>query len=527
MKLSLNSSLGRAASVLLAFAGLSAQGYESGDPLVERTINHGEQMMGPSNYFSSRYYDFNNRGNSGLEYYFPSVPTLYLPPLPPVIGGEMMGSWGASGSSGFAAGIDRQTFYSAYTFLASLNELTAKDDGRVAVYHKQGLPLLDEIRGKLEALAGAPPAARALGLSELARQQDSRLQALAADAEAIRVTLVGSRQDFDVAALAGSKQDFNVANLGGRALRLDRPGRETLQLLFAASFYAGLSSEQRRLLPEIACGPAAAGPWKNSEEWSSGTDFFFLPATARIRPPADLPAALEGKIRAFVREKESLKSELQKAVLKNGFFFMSKRRRFLAELAEQQAPRLAALEPLAEEIRVGLAAIGFPDQLGGSSLPADLTERVGHYYARKVEARRDLASRLRELRSEFPTATIAIARHGEGLAITSSPLSSEAEASLAKFNAQQAERYTAFARESEILRREIEQRLANSPQRSTRTVDQLAADFAKAYAARENRERSRDYIRAVLEPGLSPAQRRLLFQATTAELEQAGASLQP
>ena len=51
------------------------------------------------------------------------------------------------------------------------------------------------------------------------------------------------------------------------------------------------------------------------------------------------------------------------------------------------------------------------------------------------------------------------------------------------------------------LRRDIQDYLERSPQRGTRTVDQLAGDFARAYAARENGDRDRDYTRAVLEPG--------------------------
>ena len=98
---------------------------------------------------------------------------------------------------------------------------------------------------------------------------------------------------------------------------------------------------------------------------------------------------------------------------------------------------------------------------------------------------------------------------------------------LLEINAGQARHYTAFAAESEILRRDIQRYLDSSPQRGTRTVDQLAGDFAKAYAAREIRDHYRDYSRAVLEPGLSAAQRRLLFQAAVTELEKTDGSNQP
>jgi hypothetical protein len=494
---------------------LSGQAYNpSSDPLVERTINHGEQMMAPSNWAGGRLSDFDNFANPSWNYYNAALPTLYLPPRPPTIAGDMLGSWGTNGRSGFAAKIDREPFYAAYTYLASLNELTAKGDQRVDAYQKQRGPLLDEIRATFEKLEGASPTARAAGLSEVAARQAGRLQTLAAEAEAIRLELVGSRHNY------------YAASLVGRNLLYTGSTEPIVEMLFASSFFAGLTTEQRLLLPEIAHDQQAT-PRKSGGEWTSGTAFYFLPATARIRPPTGLPAALETKIRTFVHEKEDLKNELRAAVLRHNYFFSSKRTRLLTALAEQQAPRLAALEVLAEEIRVGLAGMGFPDQMADQSLPADLTQRVGDFYTRKVEVRRELANRMRELRLEFPGARFEIVQRGNGLAIISSAIISEAEASLEAFNAQQGEKYTAFAKESEVIRQEIQKHLAKLSHGSTRTVDQLAADFAKAYSARENQERSREYIRAVLEPGLSTLQRRLLFQEAVADVEQNGGRLDP
>jgi len=423
-------------------------------------------------------------------------------------------TWVTGFASGVAPNIDHETFYAAYTFEASAGELSAKDNKRVAAYLEASRQLLDEIQAKFQELGSAAPAVRAAGLAQLAAQQDGRLRALAGDAEAIRLALVSSIHYFDPA----------LFERRGRSS--DASTRTTLELLFAASFYAGLSTEQRLLLPEIAFEQASPLR-KEVQGWTKGSGFFFLPATARIQPPADLPPALEEKIRTFVREKENLKSELRRAALRDDHFFSWKRSRQLTALAEQQAPRFAALDTLAEEIRVELTGLGFPDQTESLALPSDLTERVGSFYARKAEARRKLLTRLRELRSEYPAGKFEIVRQGDGLAIVQSSADPKAEASLAEFNASQARRYTAFARESEILRRDIQHRLASNPQRSARTVDQLAADFARAYAVRENGDRYRDYTHAVLEPGLSPAQRRLLFQAATAELEQTGRSIQP
>lgn len=506
MTLRSNFSSTRSASIVLAFVllrhGALAQGYNSTEDPFGRT-NAGEQLMPQTD----RRFEYTPDRDG-------PTPTLFLPLLPPVLGAKSASTWTANFASGFAPNIDRETFYAAYTFEASRGQLRTNENKRVAAYIEKHRQLVDEIQAKFQELASVGPAARATGLAQFATEQDGRLRALADEEESIRLALIGWRHDFD------------HARLGQRVFIFGGPTRAAVRLLFATSYYAGLSTEQRRLLPEIAYEQATPVQTEGAE-WSPGSTFFFLPATARIQPPANLPPALDQKIRTFVRDKDRLKTELRGAILQSSSIFISNRTRRLGALAEQQAPRFATLEKLAEEIRTELTGLGFPDQTASLALPVDLTERVGKFYARKVETRRELLNRLRELRSEYPTGRFEIAQQGDGLAIVQSKAGDKAAASVAEFNAGQARRYSEFAHESEILRHDIQLYLLNNPQRATRTVDQLAADFAKAYAARESGETDRDYVRAVLQPGLSPPQRRLLFQAATAELAQASEPLQP
>jgi hypothetical protein len=506
-------------------------GPDGRDPFVIMRGDTGNQMMASGDYVRGV-----TEGMSSDErnIYFPAydqaryydmTQMLLVPPVPPALGDVLSGAYGGGFLSVSGGGFDRspwadyerETFYGSYAVLARLNKLSAKETERIAAYRSTRQQLLKEIRTKFEALTGATPAERTAGLAELAAQQDTRLRALAGEEEAIRSDLAWVYSVFG----------FRIA-LRGRVFHFDPSVSESPRLFSGAYFYAGLSTEQRLLLTEIAYGQAVG--MKIDGQYGKVADsagFYFLPATSCFPLPANLPPALKAKIDAFAKEKESLKTELRAAVLQEDYFFTSTRTKRLAALAGQQAPRFAALDALAEEIRVGLAGLGFPHQPGNLDLdlPADLTQRLESFNARKVEVRRELLNRLRQFRTEYRTYGFDIKRKGDGLAIMQAG-DQPAVDGLADFNASQARQYTAFAAESEILRRDIQRYLESSPQRATRTVDQLAGDFAKAYAARGIRDRYRDYARAVLEPGLSAMQRRLLFQSVIAEMENGG-PLQP
>ena len=543
MSLRFNSSPVRFAAIMFIaiFLGLRATAQpDSRDPFVimrggageQMTASSGDMIRGVTEGLSSDQRDIYFPAYDQARY-FDLAQMLFVPPVPPALGDALPSGWNAGFSSSLAPVYARETFYGGYVLLSRLNKLSTKEMERIAAYRSARQQLVDEIRAKFAELAGATPAVRQAGLAELAVRQDSRLRALADEAEAIRSDLAWVNSIFRIRItlppgpfrLDQSEQSQQLTILGAGKARVAVP--ELPRLFASAYFHAGLSTEQRLLLTEIAYGQAV-GTKKDGQAGrvADTAGFFFLPATACIRLPTGLPPALEEKIHAFAREKESLKSELRSAVLRDDYFFVSTRTRRLAALAEQQAPRFAALEARAEEIRVELAGRGAYDQPEDPALPADLTQRMGSFNARKVEVRRELLNRLRQFQTEYRTYAFNIERKGDGLAIMQVGDWPAADG-LAEFNASQARHYTAFAAESEILRRDIQRYLDSSPQRGTRTVDQLAGDFAKAYAAREIRDHYRDYSRAVLEPGLSAAQRRLLFQAAVTELEKTDGSNQP
>ena len=528
-------SLARSAAIVLATFCLvqraAAQAYDpSHDPFVQRTTNMGEQMR-QERAFGGSVFD-----RTDPFYFFGGTYSgrMRVPALPPALGEDLasrfvevpgrvevlrpkaaLGGDGLDGSA--AAEFTRETFYGPYAMLLDWHQVSGKQAKRVAAYQTARQELLEELKSNLAEVAGAAPATRQAALIELAARQDARLQALANEAEAIRGDL----------ATSGTANEFRIG-LWHRTAHFEESSDRFLWLFFSYYFDAGLSTDQRQLLPEIAYEqrPKSANPDKKPSG-NATAYFYFLPAAARIRVPANLPSSLMEKIRACVKEKESLKNELRTEVLRDGEIYTRRRTNRFTALAERQAPRFAALYKLAEEIRVELAGFEYPAQPGKLALPADLTRRVGDFYARKVAVQRELIKRKVDAQQQFPTAYFAIERRGDGLAIKQDGVSPQNAASLTEFNASLARRYTALAQESETLRRDIQRYAGASSHHEARSVDQLATDFAKAYAAQENWNQYSTYYRAVLEPGLSPAQRQLLFHSAVTELEQNARMLHP
>lgn len=474
------------AVVSLGFAALA----QSIDQFQQMRTNQGEEMRRSGNSNSP----FGYQGG-GVQYDsgFPDAPRWYSrrfeasyhPPLPPALGDDLPYARMTGAVYLPAAEFSREVFYGPYAALVARHGVSAALAQRVSAYRNHRDAQLRDINTRFDELRDATPAVWTARLAELARQQDGGLRALAAEAESIRNDLAG---------------------------------QYPRSLVEAQYQYPGLSIEQRLLLPEIAYGTAVL----TSEEAPPGTYLYFLPATARIKLPANLDEALQAKIQAFAREKEELKSDLRTAVVREEYRFSFHREQRLAEFARAQAPRFAALEALAEDIRLGLARYNSPDQPEPPALPTDLAERVTDFQRRKVELQREFAGRLRRLRAEYPQEHFATARQGDALVIVQTGGGAKPLRDVTEFNASLAERCTTLARDTEALRRDIQHYAETHPKQVAGDVDQVATQFAKAYVARQTWSAYRDYFRAVLQPGLSPAQRRVVFQAAAEQLDQAG-----
>jgi hypothetical protein len=252
---------------------------------------------------------------------------------------------------------------------------------------------------------------------------------------------------------------------------------------------------------------------------------------ARIRLPAEMPDELRLKIEAYRNEKAALKQEIRTVLYKEDrSFFDYRRTNALKALAEQQAARFSALEQAAEEIRAGLAPLANPAKPPTIALPHDLLERVGRYWDAKDLWQKTMLAKLEALRNALPEDRVEFVRQKDSLQIqvvanrrSKQDVAAKRDALLAElapFNAEHAASYAALARDKEMLRTEVlKAASAIAGRTSTKSIEMLLAEFSYAFSLQERWDRFAEYETAVLQPGLSPEQRRLLFGAAIESLD--------
>lgn len=421
-----------------------------------------------------------------------------------------------------------ETFYAPLSALMYSEDLTRKRRDSFDAYQAGRLAALTALRARIDALAGADPDTRQRDLAAFAAQQAPQLAGLEADADAIRTNLV-----------AGS---FFASGVDWDNFRTWRLGDDTrwesqfdeIKVLAGSSFFEdGLSTPQRHLLRELALelGDGLGSPGADLSLGTPGPFLYFSPFTARIRLPAGLPAELETKIASYRERKAALKRELRDVFYRTDrAFWSSTRTNALRTLAAKQAPEFAALEQLAEEIRLGLAPFPNPARPAVVPLPAAVQKRVSAYIAQKTAWQKAMVDKLNSLRTRFPDDRVEFSRLGGTPSVQLVPSRRHkvaqaaardmALADLVVFNSGQQKGYDALAREKERLAAEILQIASTLAGRQpAKTIDQLLLEFDFSLRQQENWLRYADYETAVLQPGLSPEQRRLLFGAALEKLD--------
>lgn len=424
-----------------------------------------------------------------------------------------------------------EPFYAPLSPLLFEEDVSRKRQRTLDDYLATKRALVQELKAKLASVAHLAPAAREAALAEFASQQTPRIVELEATAEHIR-------QDLTTWKLFSETTNWNE----GRDWRLGDDTRwestldEAKLMRGAAYFQDGLSPAQRRLLREYAMklDDSASGPAGEVSLDTRGPYFYFSPATSRIRLPANLPVQLRVKIATYTDEKSRLEKEIRDVLYhEDRRWFDWHRREALEKLAQEQAPRIAALEPLAEEIRRELAPLPNPARPASLSqtLPADLANRISRFMDEKAAFEKTMVTRLDALKREFRTSRVEFVKMGEGVGIQlvgNRRLGSDdrarlerAATELAPFNNAQITEFVRLAQEKEAIREGLVQATgALAPMVSPRMVDLILHDYLSNVATQELWRRYRDYDVAVLEPGLSPEQRRLLYDAALIELDQ-------
>lgn len=399
--------------------------------------------------------------------------------------------------------------YANELFYAPLG--TRFSNGELNRRHRQRLEAYRAARDTaLAGLRSSLPSQSPEGTADTAATSDAQFADLVAQADALR-------RDLYRGGFAASNGDWNQH----RNWRLgeEKTKRTPQELLYdefsvlrAAIYYQeGLAPEQRHLLREIvtelaeALGDRRASLLENS--FAPQHIIYFLPHGSRVRLPDLLPTALARDVAEFTAAKDELKRELRDSLFALDRESASRREKALQDLAAQQAPRLEALEPLAERIRVGLATLADSANLplAHATLPSALETRITAYLREKSELQRAAQQQ----------AELAPAARGKTSAAAS-------RAALANFEERNRARFAALAAEARAIREEVARAAAASPDSAAKSVDALLADFAAAFKHQQLQALYRDYRVAVLQPGLSPTQRRLLFDAAVAALDLPG-----
>lgn len=455
---------------------------------------------------------------------------IYYPPTPPALGETVFAKRTrvtlAKLAPPSALGEDvYEPFYAPLSTLLFTEDLSKKRRERLDGYHASRTSLLAELRAQLNALQNADAATRESSLATLAREQAPRLATLENAAEELRRNFTEGGF-FDNRVNWNDTRDWRL----GDDTRWESALDEIKVMRGAAAFQEGFSPAQRRLLRELAMELADSmkDPTDEIELSTPGPFIYFSPETARIRLPAEIPGELTAKIETYKAEKASLKKELRDILYeKDRAFFESTRVNAFKSLAETQAARFAAVEQLAEEIRRGLAPFPNPASPPALPLPAPLASRLTAYTQKKSALQTALIAKQDEVRSALPNDRVEFTRVSGviGLNIVANRRSTPAQnekrraitETLTSFNAEQAKLYSALAQEKEAIHAELNRTVKELA--GKKNIDQLQREFTYALKKQELWEQFHDYEIATLEPGLSPAQRVILFGAGLEKLD--------
>ena len=439
-----------------------------------------------------------------MPVYFPSPPPVLdaeLPPLPVIrdkLWSDLMPH-------------SNELFFAPLSTRLSENDLNRRHRQRLDAHLTSRKTALAELQTALEA-AYPDAAARQAALEALAQRQEPTLAALTTSADLLR-------HDLYRGGLLLASADWNLYRnwrLGEEDSK--RTPQELLydefSVLRAAIYYQeGLSAEQRHLLREVTIELAEAlgdrEPTALGDSFEPEQVLFFLPHGVRLRLPGGLPAELSAEIAAFTAAKSALKRELREALFRLDRESSGKREDALRDLAARQAPAFAQLEQMARKLRPALATLPtFAQAATQPGLPAALAARIDAYLREKADLQR--AAR-RETEDPAPDAGARKNR------------ATSTREALAQFEEKNRARFTALAAEARAIREEVARHAAaQGGGHPVKSVDALLADFARAFQHQQLQSLYRHYRAAVFEPGLSPAQRQLLFDTALAGLDLIG-----
>jgi hypothetical protein len=483
-------------------------------------------------YRDPRFYDYRSvpAENTQSPIFFPPSPPplgAAVPPRPP--------SLTSITAPASLASYVYEPFYAPLSTRLANSDLTKKLLQRLDAYKAARTRLQNELLQRLDELKEADPDTRTIELGTLASRQAGELAKLEAEAEDLRGDLLHG----GLVGLFSGTGDWNQRRrwrLGEGSLALPREQLTSVEfrVVRAAVFYQeGLSPEQRRLLREVEMELQVAA-FKPKDAPATNPDeklLFFSPETARLPLPADVPPSLSLKIASYEEDKNALKSELRDAIYTLDSAPASRREETLRKLAESQTPRFATLEGLAEEIRAEFARL--PNPPGPPvppAFPTSLSARITAYQTEKAALQKMLQASLEEVRKANGNASLKLVKKDAPAvgpstfrlevaeAENSDAVIAAARKAIETFNRENAKRLADIGKEREAIRAEVASFASDHKASAGKSVETLIGDFDAGLKQGERWQHYRYYQIAVLQPGLSPQQRRLLFEVALERL---------
>ncbi len=456
----------------------------------------------------------------------PKPVTVFYPPIPPGMGDTTPSS--SVAARGVANAPEEMSLYIDEPFYAVLAARLDGDDFTMRLRHpldhyRIGRDnLLVELRAELERTADFSREDRLAALEMLAKKQAPALAELEQTAEDLRDAFSKSTYDWS------AKRVWRLGD--GKNAYTDKDEAQAMRGM--AYFQDGLSLAQRRLLREAANDILGAQPRRRKDALRDNV-VAFLPEGAQVRIVAKYDTPLATKLAEFQQLKTALKEELRAAVAKEDNRSLALlRTSAFQRLAEKQAPRIAQLEELAEEIRRAYDATKpARPRTPISPLPPVLSGRIAAVIDLRRALHRDTMAEINELNARYPKlpATLIAELRGNRLVTKLIPYGGASDPESAKgreiekFRLEFAaimsrydDRYEELSKEVEAVRVEVAAFLGTSDPVKIGAVIGVTAQHA---LIKSTYDAFAEYRAAALEPGLSPAQRRLLFGAGLARLD--------
>jgi hypothetical protein len=472
--------------------------------------------------------------NESSSHYFRMRPVnagptvLFFPPILPSLGSEIpilpplvSGPKAPAELAGFVGDL----FYPILGERLASNFLSGAMRTRLQAYRSAKEELQAELRAKIAVLTDDDPQLREQQLAAFAISQTPRITELELTAEKLYKDLQWSGPLGMLAAVSDRKEappDTSRADEEKDPTQIDLQS-EAWNLRSVAFYQEGLSLAQRRLLLESAM-ELERPPDAESQ---TGRPIPFSPETARISLPPLLSEPMAAKIAKYLSVKGLLKTELMDALGKSRDAGNGAHSQDLAQLSGSQSSRFNELDIMAEDIRRDLATL--PNSSGPPappSLPTDIAARISIYRRHKVEVLRQLQGMLAGggppsspagFSSSDSTSTAYTWLH-DGKTRTEVQVAN-LPGSVEEFDAKQEELIAGLNKELAGIRSDLSVYVrSTSPAMAGKSIDDLLNDFENARQQQELWDKYRDYRDAVLTPGLSPAQRRLLLDGAAAQL---------